>query len=788
MAEWAPLKTTHVAARLRRYRALPVWAHLAVFALSIVLPLWCLLGVIAWTSVQKARDDYQQQTMVVARNIALQLERELSGFEGILSALATSPALEDGDLRRFYAQAVAVAPAGSAIVMRDRSGQALISTLFPFGTSLPVTAAAAVREADQCVFRTRATCVSDLYSGTTDRQPYILLNAPVLRDEEVEFALNIAIRAQHLASLLARHQLPAGWAVSISDRQHRIVARSPEHDRFVGSLTNAALRQNSTAEEGSVRTVNIAGVAVWGAYVRLPAWGWRVAIGVPETALRAPLRRSMLYLGGAGLIAAGLSVAAAMLYGRRLAISIQALTRMAGEVGATHSPAPIATSIRELDQVSTSLAEAGAKLQASTMERDHAQAELRRLNDELRVQVEAEIAVREGVQIQLAQAQRMEALGQLAGGIAHDFNNVLQAVQGGARLILGSPADASRVSRLASMIDDAASRGAAVTGRLLAFARRADLRAEPVNTANLLAAMGEILRHTLGTGIEVRVQTLPGVPALLADRGQLEAALVNLAANARDAMGGTGVLTLSAAQETVTAGEGAAAVRPACLKTGTYVRLSTADTGPGMDAATLARASEPFFTTKPRGQGTGLGLAMARGFAEQSGGALQIESAPGAGTTVHLWLPVAGDEPGANRPPRPQEKIVAEGSGRLLLVDDDALVRAMTAEGLEAAGFVVLSAGNGAEALKLLDTGAAVDLMVTDLSMPAMDGLALIREAQNRRPDLPVILLTGFATDMAELAIGGAVSGRFSLLRKPIDARLLAERAAALLKAKEPAR
>ncbi len=341
-------------------RARPVWAHLVIFALSIVVPLWCLLGFVAWNSVQGARRENQQQTMLVARNLALELDRELAGFGGILRALATSPALQDGDLRRFHEQAVQVVPAGGAIVLRDRSGQQLINTLFPFGTPLPVTTAPAVLAADECVFRTRANCVSDLYIGTTDRQPYVLLDAPVLRDGEVVFALNIALRAQHLASLLEAHQLPAGWGVSILDRRDRIVARSVEHDRFVGSLANAALRENTAADEGTVRSLNVAGVPVWGAYVRLPAWGWRVAVGVPEAALDAPVRRSALSLGLVGLLAVGASVAAALLYGRRLARPIRALGRAAAVVGAAPSVGPMA--IRELDQVARSLASGEERL------------------------------------------------------------------------------------------------------------------------------------------------------------------------------------------------------------------------------------------------------------------------------------------------------------------------------------------------------------------------------------------------------------------------------------------
>ncbi|MGG5819037.1 PAS domain-containing protein [Falsiroseomonas sp. HW251] len=407
---------------------------------------------------------------------------------------------------------------------------------------------------------------------------------------------------------------------------------------------------------------------------------------------------------------------------------------------------------------------------------------LRQWNEELEARVAREVAAREEVQARLSQVRRVEALGQLAGGIAHDFNNVLQAVQGGARLIQGQSADSSRVQRLAGMVADAAARGAAITRRLLSFARRGDIRAEPVDVADLLTGMREILAHTLGGGLEVRVQLPPYVPPMLADKGQLETVLINLATNARDAMAGRGTITLSAVAEMVKA-DAVAVAHPPALRPGAYVRLSVSDTGEGMDALTLARVGEPFFTTKALGKGTGLGLAMARGFAEQSGGALAIESAAGAGTTVRLWFPVADLVGSPVAPGWGNEALPANSPRRacVMVVDDEALVREITVESLAAAGFGTVSVGSGPEALELLDAGTTVDVLVSDLSMPRMDGVALIRETQRRRPGLPAILLTGFATDMAELAVGGAISGSFSLLRKPIDTHALVDRISVLL-------
>ncbi|MDR3532721.1 MAG: PAS-domain containing protein [Rhodopila sp.] len=376
-----------------------------------------------------------------------------------------------------------------------------------------------------------------------------------------------------------------------------------------------------------------------------------------------------------------------------------------------------------------------------------------------------------------AHAERMQALGQLAGGIAHDFNNILQAVQGSAALMDKRAGDAASVRRFARMILDAAKRGTSITRRLLAFARRGELRAEPVDPASLLTGLRDVLSHTLGSGIEVDVRLEDDLPPLLADKGQLETALVNLATNARDAMPDGGTLTFGAAVEVVEEN----AVHPAELRPGRYVRLSVTDTGTGIDQPTLARVLEPFFSTKPLGQGTGLGLSMAKGFVEQSGGGLSIDTSPGRGTTVDLWLPATTL---AHVPIEAawRSAPVPDDTGKhILLVDDEAMVRETLAASLEDAGYTVLLAADGSEALDLLDSTEVVDVLVTDLSMPGIDGLAVIRQAQQNRPDLPAVLLTGYAGHGAQLAVGDSVRGAFALVRKPVTAAQLADRIEALL-------
>ncbi|MGH7153332.1 MAG: PAS domain S-box protein, partial [Acetobacteraceae bacterium] len=406
--------------------------------------------------------------------------------------------------------------------------------------------------------------------------------------------------------------------------------------------------------------------------------------------------------------------------------------------------------------------------------RRRAEEELRALNDQLEERVTKEVAAREQAQARLAHSQRMEALGQLAGGIAHDFNNVLQAVMGGLALIERRPEAGERIRQLARMALDASERGKAITSRLLAFARRGELRSTVVEPRPLLDGVAEILGSTLGAAITVRVRAEPDVPALFADRTQLETVLINLSVNARDAMPAGGDLTLSAYPVEIADGD----KQPDGPPAGRYVRLDVSDTGVGMDALMLVHAAEPFFTTKPVGQGTGLGLPMARGFALQSRGSFAIKCLPGAGTTISLWFPraVAPAHTDAGPPP-------CSASGRracTLVVDDDPMVRTILAAQLQALGHGVVEASDGLAALALLDSGEKPDVLVTDYSMPGMNGLMLINEARLRLPDLPAVLLTGFAdTRLRDMEFAG--NDRAVLLRKPVAQDMLGDSIAALL-------
>jgi PAS domain S-box-containing protein len=341
----------------------------------------------------------------------------------------------------------------------------------------------------------------------------------------------------------------------------------------------------------------------------------------------------------------------------------------------------------------------------------------------------------------LFQAQKMDAIGQLTGGVAHDFNNLLMAVLGSLELLRKRLPDDPRSLALLDNAVQGAQRGASLTQRLLAFARRPEMKRDAIDLQELVKGMTDLLERSLGS--RIGIQTIfPLKPAVVSsDPNQLELAILNLVVNARDAMPNGGAITLGAKEHIVESNQAPG------LAPGRYFCVSISDDGEGMDEETLRRATEPFFTTKGVGKGTGLGLPMARGVAEQSGGQLTIESAKGSGTTVRLWLPsVEGDK---RRLPPPQPvKSVEERPSRpvtVLTVDDDFLVLRNTALMLEDLGHQVIEAGSGADALKILAANKSVEMVVTDQNMPGMTGVQLAGQIRRKWPDVKVVLATGYA-------------------------------------------
>ena len=369
----------------------------------------------------------------------------------------------------------------------------------------------------------------------------------------------------------------------------------------------------------------------------------------------------------------------------------------------------------------------------------------------------------------LFQAQKMQAIGQLSGGIAHDFNNLLTVILGNLEIVRKRIADDPKITRLIDNATQGALRGVSLTQRMLAFARRQELKSEPVEIPALVQGISGLLRSSLGPSVVLETRFPPQLEPVMADVNQLELAVLNLATNARDAMPNGGKIVISTRTEQVRD-----EFRPHMVA-GRYVCLSVTDTGEGMDEATLASAMDPFFTTKGLGKGTGLGLSMVHGFIEQLGGRFVLKSKKDQGTTAELWLPVAASA--AQQASVIDEPATPEVSRLcVLVVDDDSLVLTSTCLLLEDLGHRVIAATSGVQALELFERDQTIDLVITDMAMPQMSGAQLADAIRTLKPDMPIVLATGYAERLEGFA------ARLPRLSKPFTQLNLVEIIASAMK------
>lgn len=717
--------------------ATPIRARLLRLALAILLPAVLAAALAVWFVYTEQQQAQAQSMAAASKAFAVVVDKELRAVEATLTALARSPDLARGDLDSFAGHMRSLAPDPSRVlVLSTPEGQQLINTRARPGVALPRINAGIVqlREAHPGV-----TVFSNLYMGALSGRKDIAVDVPVTISAQRRYHLSMGITVSEFQNVLNEQHFPASWIATITDRNGVVLARSRDPQRFIGQRASAAMLKRVLA--GEVAGVNygttLDGHDVAAFFARAPESGWTVLLSIPMSEMHGPALRASLVLGVTLLFLLSGAVLAAGRYARATALPIERL-RHAAELLGQGQPVErgslAGSGLLETDQVGDALA--------------YASEQVLRHQGTLELRVAEAVGASERAQRALLQAQKLEALGRLTGGIAHDFNNILQTLSSALEVLRLAP-DPGRAPRLLAICDKAIDRATALTAQLRAFGRVQDVRLETVGMGEAVAGVLPLLKSALPSNIELET-TLHGgardaIWPVTIDRLQFELALLNIVINARDALPGGGRIAL--ALHNTSLGAGALAQDDKTLPAGDYVVLTVTDNGSGMAPEVLASCLDPFFTTKSVERGSGLGLPQAYGFAIQANGMLTLASTVGQGTSVTIHLPRASAVVASL--PAPPSASMAKAAGTVLFVEDDELVRATVAPALEQAGFAVLQASTGDEALSLLDAGADVQVVFSDVIMPgALNGVELARIVRARFPALRVLLASGHA-DMA---------------------------------------
>src|SRR5262245_11819353 len=706
--------------------------------LAVLAHALTLAATLVWWNAQSRTEALERVLRDHARSLSQAVDRDIRAAISALETLRHSAPLVAGDIGAFSEVARRVHadnPHWLTIALNGRDGQQVMNLAAEPGPARPNVGDYEVLQAALA----GRPAVSALFVGRVRNVPLISIQVPVTIDGEVRYTLATSLSAGHFQSALDSHPISAGWITGIVDQKGIVIARSLGPEEAVG--TPAATMWTGPAEpEGMVRGVGRLAVPVVGAYARSELTGWTSIVSLRESGFNRPRNGALLALGLGGSVVLGTALLIALYLGRRVVRPIQRLARHADSiVRGEMKPYVGASPLVEANRLAEALQRAGQK------------------------QREAEQSLKESRE-QLFQAQKMEAVGQLTGGIAHDFNNLLTIVIGNldrSKRVLADWKDGAheRLMRLLDSATQGAQRAAVLTSQLLAFSRRQPLSPQSLDVNRLISHLQELLRPSLGETIQIEAVAPADAWPIEADPVQLEAAIVNLAVNARDAMPNGGILSIEAAN--VVLDEHYCASHPE-TKPGEYVAIAVTDSGTGMTAEVAERAFEPFFTTK-QNVGTGLGLSQVYGFAKQSGGHVGINSKPGRGTTIRLYLPRAHAAK-ADEPSTPPEHH-AGGSETVLVVEDDAAVRTFVAETLQELGYTIIQAGDAETALRALDA-KTVDLLLTDVILPGANGRELSLAVAERHPGTRVLFMTGYSRDT--IVHDGRLDPGVELIQKPL--------------------
>jgi signal transduction histidine kinase/ActR/RegA family two-component response regulator len=664
------------------------------------------------------------------RALSIAVDRELARRDAVITALATSPALLDGDLESFYQQASAVAQSlENSLVVYDHQGNQLLNTRRPYGAALPDRKSFEISAPQS---NGAALPVSNLYMAPLGGQYSFSVRRPVVRDGKVIYYIAMGSFASQLGRVLAEQDLPADWLGVIVDRNERVVARSADAERFVGHETRSGPHRRSNGDEGFYKSVSLEGIPLLSFYSKAPGSDWTVIIGIPQSEIRRSTLYAAAVVGLGCLIILGIALMLAFWVGRKISTPLRALDECAQAMGRGEPVFPFVTGMSETDRTADVLAQASLRIQNA--------------NRELEIKVADAVQQVERSLQALQQGQKLEALGRLTGGIAHDFNNLLQTLTTGLQLADMTMTD-PRGKKAIDACNRSVVRGTKLTRQMMAFGRHKVDETVSIDLRELLMGMGELLEGALPSRIRLELDVPEGSWPAYVDALQCELAVLNLVFNARDAMPGSGEIRISL-QRTNTG----------CERYGNsvpehgYLKLCVSDTGHGMSEAVQAKAFEPFFTTKAVGEGTGLGLAQVYGFAKQSGGCVDLQSKEGKGCRISLLLPAWQATASAGVAEQRPAKLSGQ-TARLLMVDDDALIREVVVPTLREMGFTLEVADSGDQALQryrqsLGEDGRSkeFDLVLSDIVMPgSLDGIALAQTIRQLSPTMPILLATGFS-------------------------------------------
>ncbi|MGE0418592.1 MAG: ATP-binding protein [Acetobacteraceae bacterium] len=751
------------------------------------------VGLLAYDQVQLRRvrqAEVRHQVLTLAQFQAGDIEGHLRGAQQLLGVLVQHPSVRRldsaactplvGDVKRMF-------PFYASVTVADTKGDVICSSVPHQNISV------ADRAHFQQAIRSGRFTIGEYTISRLTHQPVLPLVQPVQdRDGTVRGVVEVAFDLSWLADDLVR-KLRHGMVTLVADRDLRILLRFPDNEKFQGLLVPSQYHHFMLSEKpGTIEVTGMDGQTYILGFVPVSYGLDGIYVGVAKKRDAAFAALDRVTVAGFAVVAGSLLLAllTASLVGRRwIAQPVDRLLATAdrlragdfgARVGVKNDRSELGGLAQALDALAVALDQREQARATADMHRAEAERQLRDLAATLEQRVAERTAALEGANRQLAteieerqlaesklvQMQKMEALGQLTGGIAHDFNNLLTAVLGSLELAAKRVTDPSTQRYLATATS-AARRGARLTSKMLTFARKQELVMQPVDPNRIILSIDDLLRRTIGAHVTVARDLASGLWPAMADPVLLEAVLLNLALNARDAMPDGGELRFETRNVTL----GGAEPPVDGLSPGDYVRIAVRDSGVGMDPEVMARAFEPFFTTKEVGKGTGLGLPQVLGFAQQAGGTATLDSAPGQGTTVAIYLPraTAAADHGDDPPDRPEAEM---GPLRILVVDDNTTVRELTQEVLVDLGHEVSAFADPVEALRFLETDAPADLLLVDFAMPRMNGAQLAAAARARRPNLPVLFQTGYAGDDALLPWTDA---GYLALRKPFMAKDLSE-------------